>query len=81
MLYLKTKHGLFWMLPTLENDEEVYLGVEDYTLGKFKDMEAAIRQLINQTTGYLRWDSLSAIKNKVDLSNWQSGTPDGWEAA
>ena len=80
MWHLKTKLGTFWILETSEDNEEYLLGVNDEQLCRYKSTDAAIKDVCEQSTGYLSWDCQSRVRAPTDLSGWHEGVPDNWEA-
>lgn len=82
MWYLKTKLGTFWVLEAKEADEQlednIFLGINDEELGLYEDIEDAVRDVHDQATGYLRWDTQSRVNAPSSISQWIEGTPDNW---
>lgn len=82
MWHLKTRLGTFWVVES-ESDEthraNYTLGVDDYELGKYDDINKAVRDVYEQETGHYSWDSLSRIRAPKDISEWRGGEPTNWQ--
>jgi hypothetical protein len=77
MWHLKTKHGTFWLLKGERN--RYHLGINNLNLGVYKDTDTAIKDVSDQNTGYLRWDSQSRISIPRHIEQWSAGEPADWE--
>lgn len=78
MWHLKTKMGVFWVIPVADVGNKYYLGVNDEALGEYKDAEAAANDVHNQATGYFKWDSQARVKVPAHINEWQEGEPQDW---
>ena len=77
MWHLRTRQGTFWVIESPKTHKYV-LGVDDDELGLYDDAEAAAKDVLNQTTGYLPWDCQSHIKAPQHVSSWSPGEPENW---
>ncbi len=78
MWYLKTKLGVFWVVPLVEPKNKYVLGVNDQELAFYTDVEQAAKDVHDQATGYLRWDCESVVKAPEHISEWVEGEPQDW---
>lgn len=78
MWHLKTKLGVFWVVPVAEMGNRYFLGVNDEALGEYNDAEQAAKDVHNQATGYYKWDSQARIRVPEHIVEWQEGTPREW---
>lgn len=80
MWHLKTKLGTFWVVETNnETNERYFLGINDQELGAYNDLETAAKDVYEQSTGYLQWDSQAKVKVPESISQWAEGDPETWE--
>ena len=79
MWHLKTKLGTFWVVEA-NNDlkDRYFLGVNDQELGSYNDLDLAAKDVHEQATGYLQWDSQAKVKAPDNISQWVQGVPDNW---
>jgi hypothetical protein len=79
MWHLKTKLGTFWVVETNnESTERYFLGINDQELGAYNDLETAAKDVYEQSTGYLQWDSQAKVKVPESISQWAEGDPETW---
>jgi hypothetical protein len=79
MWHLKTKLGTFWIVQPEENqDKRCYLGMDDTTIRAYSDVQDAIEDVCNHTTGEINWDVDTRIKVPSDIHLWQEGEPEVW---
>lgn len=79
MWYLKTRLGVFWVVPVVNARSKYYLGVDDQELGIYTDAEQAARDVHDQLTGYFKWDSQPRIQAPEHITQWVEGEPQQWE--
>lgn len=77
MWYHKTKLGTFWIVESDEN-HQYYLGLDEDSLGCYKRIEDAIRDIKEHETGLLKWDESRVIVPE-DVHEWVEGEPENWE--
>jgi hypothetical protein len=81
MWYLKTKLGTFWLVETDSDIKDRYfLGINDQELGSYNNADIAVKDVYEQTTGYLKWDCQAKIKVPESISQWNQGEPENWQA-
>lgn len=78
MWHLKTKMGTFWILPLRDAKHPYVLGVNDDELAFYTDIEKAAKDVHDQATGFLRWDTERAVKVPEHISEWANGEPQEW---
>lgn len=81
MWYLKTRLGVFWVVPKFESDTKTHkflLGVNDQELAVYTDVERAAQDVHDQATGFLKWDLQPKVKAPEHISEWVEGTPKDW---
>jgi len=78
MWHLKTKLGIFWVIPVSEVASKYYLGVNDTPLAEYRNAEQAARDVYSQATGYFKWDCEARVKAPEHLHDWQEGEPRDW---
>ena len=76
MWFFKTENGTF-CIRYLREGYGLFIGQE--YLSWHKDAESAAKQVRDQRTGYLPWDSLGTVDLPEDISNWQ--TPEDFQTA
>lgn len=79
MWHLKTKVGLFWVAPVADLKDKYFLGINDQELGIYPDADQAAKDVHDQRTGYLSWDSQSRIKAPEHIFDWSEGEPKEWK--
>lgn len=79
MWHLKTKLGVFWVIPVSEVGSKYYLGLNDEPLGEYNDAEQAAKDVHDQNTGFLAWDVQARIKAPEHINEWAQGEPKEWE--
>lgn len=80
MWHLKTRLGVFWVVPVDKgNHHQFILGVNDDELAFYTDVEQAAKDVHDQSTGFLKWDSLGAVKAPEHITEWEEGEPRGWK--
>ena len=78
MWYHKTKLGTFWIVES-EDTHQYYLGMDDDSIGCYKRLEDAIRDIKEQETGHLKWDQSRNIEVPEDVVHlWEEGEPENW---
>jgi hypothetical protein len=79
MWHHKTKLGTFWIVES-EDNHQYYLGLDSDSIGCYKRLEDAIRDIKEQSTGYLKWDESRNIEVPDDVVHqWEEGEPDNWD--
>lgn len=78
MWHLRTKQGTFWVIETPDTHKYV-LGVDNDELGVYDDANQAAKEVYDQTTGHLAWDSESHVTAPQQVTNWSSGEPTNWQ--
>jgi len=78
MWHLKTKMGTFWILPLHDSKHAYVLGVNDDELAFYTDIEKAAKDVREQATGFLRWDTERVVKAPEHISEWANGEPQEW---
>lgn len=85
MWHFKTKLGTFWIVQPQENeagvssdDKRCYLGMDDTTIRAYGDIQDAVEDVYNHTTGEIQWDVDTRIKVPADIHQWQEGEPEIW---
>ena len=76
MWHLRTKHGTFWLVQDDEN--KYHLGVNELALGVYDTPDSAIKDVVEQNTGYFNWDSQSKISIPKQITQWSRGEPTEW---
>lgn len=79
MWHMKTKLGTFWIIQTEEEHPKYFLGMDDNTLRSYDDVEEALQDVCNHTTGELTWDLDTRTKVPSDLKQWLEGEPEIWQ--
>ncbi len=79
MWHLKTRLGVFWVVPVQEAKNKYILGINDEELAFYTDIEQAAKDVHDQTTGFLRWDSQSSVKAPEHITEWIEGEPKEWD--
>lgn len=78
MWYHKTKLGTFWIVES-EDTHQFFLGFDEESLGCYQRIEDAIRDIREQSTGYLKWDESRNITVPDDpVHQWEEGEPENW---
>ena len=78
MWHLKTRLGVFWVVPLYEAKNKYILGINDEELAFYTDVEHAAKAVHDQTTGFLKWDSQQGIRAPEHISEWVEGEPKDW---
>lgn len=78
MWHLRTKQGIFWVVEAPETHKYV-LGVDNDELGVYDDADQAAKEVHDQTTGHLAWDSASHVAAPDHVTNWAKGEPTNWQ--
>ncbi len=79
MWHLKTRLGVFWVVPVKEGKKSRFvLGVNEDELAFYTDVEEAARDVHDQNTGFLKWDSQPVVKAPVHIAEWAIGEPKMW---
>jgi hypothetical protein len=55
------------------------LGCDEEPLGCYTALEDALTDMVNQETGYLKWDEALHIKPPPNIEQWEQGSPENWE--
>ena len=79
MWHLKTRLGVFWVVPLSSRKNEFRLGVNDEELGFYTSLDQAAKDVHDQATGYFLWDCQSRVKAPDHVSNWVEGEPENWQ--
>jgi len=80
MWHLKTKVGVFWVVPLQETTKEGFLlGLNDDELCTYTDADQAARDVHDQSTGFFKWDLQPRIKAPEHLQGWVQGEPNDWK--
>lgn len=79
MWHLKTRLGVFWVIPVQEAKNKYILGINDEELAFYTDIEQAAQDVHNQATGCLKWDTQSAVKAPEHIHEWIEGEPQEWD--
>jgi hypothetical protein len=77
MWHHKTKLGTFWIVES-EESHEYYLGMDSDSLGCYKRIEDAIKDIREQSTGQLKWDESRPKEVPTDVHEWVEGEPENW---
>lgn len=78
MWYHKTKLGTFWIVES-EDTHQYYLGMDDDSIGCYKRLEDAIKDIKEQETGNIKWDQSRSIEIPDDVvHDWVEGEPENW---
>lgn len=77
MWYHKTRLGTLWIVES-EEDHQYYLGMDEESLGTYKKIEDAMRDIREHETGFLKWDLDSKTQAPDQLEQWQEGEPENW---
>jgi hypothetical protein len=78
MWHLKTKLGVFWVVPLPASSDKFLLGVNDDELGFYTDLDQAAKDVHDQTTGFLKWDMQPVVKAPEHITEWLEGEPSAW---
>ena len=73
----KTKIGTFWIVES-EESHQYYLGMDNDSLGCYKRLEDAIKDIREQSTGQLKWDEARSSFVPEDVHEWVEGEPENW---
>lgn len=79
MWHLKTKLGIFWVIPISDVENKYFLGVNDDPLCEYRNAEEAAKDVYNQSTGYYKWDSQPKVKVPEHINEWLEGEPRDWQ--
>lgn len=79
MWHHKTKIGTFWIVES-EDTHEYYLGFDEESLGKYKRLEDAIKDIRGHETGDMKWDMSNITAIPESIAQWQEGEPEDWDA-
>ena len=64
----------------IEKDIDLNQGAKTLTLTSGSDNKIdAIKDVLDQSTGYFAWDCQSKVNAPTSLSEWREGSPEGWE--
>ena len=77
MWHHKTKIGTFWIVES-EQNHEYYLGLDEESLGQYKRIEDAIKDICEHQTGNLEWDIAANVTVPEDVFEWAEGEPENW---
>lgn len=78
MWFHKTKLGTFWIVESEEN-HQYYLGFDEDSLGCYKRLEDAIKDIKDKETGNLKWDESRSLAVPEDVVHqWEEGEPENW---
>lgn len=78
MWHLKTRLGTFWVIPLLEEQNKYILGINDDELALYTDVEQAAKDVHDQATGFLKWDTQPQVKAPEHINEWVEGEPQDW---
>ncbi len=76
MWHLKTKSGTFWILKNHQNQYQ--LGCGEESLGRYEQPIEALIDVVNQETGFAKWDERLRVFAPVRLEHWAEGLPSSW---
>ena len=80
MWHLKTKFGTFWIIEANNDLQDGYfLGINDQELGSYNNLDIAVKDVYEQSTGHLQWDSQAKVKVPENISQWVEGSPEHWD--
>ena len=79
MWHLKTRLGVFWVVPMSSSENKFLLGVNDEELGLYTDVERAAKDVHDQATGFLKWDIQSTVRAPEQIREWAEGEPKSWD--
>lgn len=79
MWHLKTKLGVFWVVPAVEAKSKYFLGINDQELAVYTDADQAAKDVHDQATGFLQWDTQVRIKAPEHITEWVQGEPKDWQ--
>lgn len=79
MWHLKTRLGVFWVVPMSSSENKFLLGVNDEELGLYTDVERAAKDVHDQATGCLKWDIQSTVRAPEHIREWAEGEPKSWD--
>jgi hypothetical protein len=79
MWHLKTRLGVFWVVPISSSEKKFLLGVNDEELGIYTDIEQAAKDVHDQATGFLRWDVQPIARAPERIAEWAQGEPKSWD--
>jgi len=80
MWHLRTRLGVFWVVPISESMHQYYLGIDDQELGIYADAEQAARDVHEQTTGFFEWDMEPRAQAPEHINQWVEGEPKNWHS-
>ena len=78
MWHLKTKLGTFWIVESDDELHQYFLGCDDDNLGAYPSVDEAVIHVINQETGYLKWDIHPHVQAPESIEQWMEGPPKEW---
>ena len=79
MWHLKTKRGIFWVLPVSDQAAAYRLGIDDEALALYPEAEQAAQAVSEQATGFLDWDQESHPRVPQHIADWMVGIPSDWK--
>lgn len=79
MWHLKTRLGVFWVVPLSPTENKFLLGVNDEELGFYTNVDQAAKDVHDQATGFLKWDIQPVAKAPEHITEWVEGEPKGWD--
>lgn len=79
MWYLKTKLGTLWIVKADEPSVPRYvLGMDDDSLGFYESIDEALDDVVNHSTGALKWDESMRASAPHNIQEWVEGEPENW---
>ncbi len=78
MWHLKTKLGVFWIVPVASTDNKFLLGINEEELGFYTNLNQVAKDVRDQATGFLQWDVQAAIHAPEHIEEWVEGEPKSW---
>jgi len=79
MWHLKTRLGVFWVVPLSQTKNQFLLGINDDELAFYTDIEQAAKDVHDQSTGFLSWDTQAKVHAPEHISEWVLGEPQNWK--
>lgn len=78
MRHLVTKNGTFWIASASHFSGQYFLGIDDFELGLYSSEDQALKDILSQKTGHLKWDMQVKFSIPAALEDWKKGEPTCW---